>query len=63
MKKAAITKIEEHLYENKNGTVRTVYRVFGFDDIRVYEEKSKSQLTKTEKEWMNKNGIAMVFHF
>jgi len=55
-----ITMIEEHLYENKNGTISAEYRVY---DGLVYEIKTKSQLNKTEKEWLQKNGIAEVFHF
>lgn len=55
-----ITMIEEHLYENKNGTIRTEYRIY---NGLVYEIKTKSQLTKAEKEWLQKNGIAEVFHF
>lgn len=55
-----ITMIEEHLYENKNGSIRTEYRIY---KGLVYSIKTKSQLTKTEKEWLQKNGIAEVFHF
>lgn len=60
MKEKNITRIEEHLYETKSGKVRTEYRIF--NDF-TYEIKTKSQLTKSEVVWMNKNGIAMVFHF
>ena len=55
-----ITMIEKHLYENKNGTVQIEYRVF---DRLVFEIKTKSQLTKIEKDWINKNKAVEVFHF
>jgi len=61
MKNTNIFRIEEHLYENKNHTIRQEYKVF--HEPSVYDLKTKSQLTKTEKDWMNTNGIAMVFHF
>lgn len=54
---ANIIKIEEHLYENKNHTVRIVYRVFR--DAFVYVEKTKAQLTKNEKEFPK----TQIFHF
>lgn len=49
--------IEEHLYEGKNHTVKTEYRVYKNDF--VYEVKTKSQLTKAEKQAEKKR----VFHF
>ena len=50
--------IEEHLYENKNHTVRKEYWVFK-NDYLVYEIKTKSQLTAEEKAAPKKQ----VFHF
>ena len=55
-----ITRIEKHLYENKNGSIRLEYRVY---DRLVFEIKTKSQLNKAEKEWLQKNGAVDVFHF
>lgn len=52
-----IIKIEEHLYENKNHTVRVEYRVF--KDAFVYVEKTKSQLTRKEREFPK----TQIFHF
>lgn len=52
-----IVKIEEHLYECKNHTVRIEYRTFISDF--VYEVKTKSQLTKREKEFPK----TQIFHF
>lgn len=52
-----ITKIEEHFYENKNHTVRIEYRVFR--GSCVYTTKTKSQLTKNEKEFPK----TQIFHF
>lgn len=50
-------KIEEHLFENKNHTVRIEYHVY--KTPFVYEIKAKSQLTKAEKEANKKQ----IFHF
>lgn len=55
-----ITRIEKHFYENKNSTVNIEYRVF---DRLVSEIKTKSQLTRIEKDWINKNGVVEIFHF
>lgn len=52
-----IVKIEEHLFENKNHTVRIEYRVF-YEPF-IYSAKSKSQLTKKEKEFPK----TQIFHF
>ncbi len=51
-----ITRIEEHLYEGKNHEVGIQYMVF---DGMVYEIKSKSQLTKAEREFPK----TQIFHF
>ena len=56
-----IVNIEEHVYETPNHGIRTEYLVFR--DEFVYTTKTKSQLTKTEKEWLKNNGIGMIFHF
>lgn len=48
-----IIAIERHLFENKNHTVREEYRVFR--EPHVYNAKTKSQLTKKEKETYKKN--------
>lgn len=53
----SIIKIEEHLFENKNHTVRIEYRVFR--EPFVYKSKTKSQLTKAEKEFPK----TQIFHF
>lgn len=52
-----IVKIEEHLFENKNHTVRFEYRIF--TETFVYDVKTKSQLTKREKEFPK----TRIFHF
>lgn len=52
-----ITKIEEHLYENRNHTVRIEYHIF--NEAFVYNVKTKSQLTKREKEFPK----IQKFHF
>lgn len=58
-----LVRIEEHLYENKNHTVRKVYRIYRdssfVNDSLVYNEKSASQLTKAEKAFPKKT----IFHF
>lgn len=59
MKKAIITKIEKHYFENKNHTVREEYKIYSG---LLYEIKTKSQLTKGEKEFY-KNNPKQVFHF
>lgn len=46
----AIHKIEKHLYERANHTVREMYRVFRYENVQIYNEKTPSQLTKREKE-------------
>jgi len=56
-----IINIEEHVFETKSNGIRTEYRVFR--DPFVYNIKTKSQLTEKEAEWLNKNGIGMIFHF
>lgn len=52
-----IVKIEEHLFENKNHTVRIEYRVFISEF--GYRVKTKSQLTKSEREFPK----TQIFHF
>lgn len=53
--------IVRHLYENKNGTIREEYRVY--NSGLVYESKTRKELTKTEKEWLEENGTVIVYHF
>ena len=57
-----IMKIEKHLYERANHTVREVYRVFRYKDAMLYNEKTPSQLTKREKEAFKTLGKS-IFHF
>ncbi len=54
-----ILKIEEHLFENKNHTVRIEYRIFFENDPFCYNIKTKSQLSKREREFPKKQ----IFHF
>lgn len=57
-----IHKIEKHLYERSNHTVREMYRVFCYEDALMYNEKTPSQLTKREKEAFKTAGKT-VYHF
>lgn len=58
----AIHKIEKHLYERANHTVREMYRVFRYENVQIYNEKTPSQLTKREKEAFKTVGKT-VYHF
>lgn len=58
----AIHKIEKHLYERANHTVREMYRVFRYENVQIYNEKTPSQLTKREKEACKTVGKT-VYHF
>lgn len=57
-----IIKIEKHLYENKNHTVREEYRVFRENNAFMYRVKTRSELTKKEKETFKETGKT-IFHF
>lgn len=57
-----IHKIEKHLYERVNHTVREVYRVFRYEDVLTYNEKTPSQLTEREREAFKTVGKT-VYHF
>ena len=52
-----IFKIEEHLFENKNHTVRIEYRIFV--EPFVYNTKTKSQLNQHERNFPK----TQIFHF
>ena len=58
----SITRIERHLYERPNHTVREVYRIFREGDPFCYTEKYFSELTKREREAL-KTVKKDVFHF
>ena len=53
-----IVKIEKHLFENKNHTVRVEYRVFR----EAFTYESKSKLNVNETRFYRDNGT-QVFHF
>lgn len=57
--KQDIIKIEKHLYEKKNYKVRIEYHIFRYSNNGSYTIKTKSQLTKNEKEF----GCKQIFHF
>ena len=53
-----ISKIEKHLYENKDSTVRSEYRVY--KDPFVYDVKTR--LNREEQRIYKENG-KQIFHF
>lgn len=55
-----IIKIEKHLFENKNHTVRIEYRVFRISNKGAYNTKSK--LNVIEQKFYRDNG-QQIFHF
>ena len=55
-----IIKIEKHLFENKNHTVRVEYRVFRNSYNGAYNAKNK--LNVVEQRFYRDNG-KQVFHF
>lgn len=59
--KRRLNRIEIHRKEGQNNKVKTEYRIY-INSV-TYTTKTKSQLTKSEKEFMKNNKVKEVFHF
>ena len=56
-----IARIEIHYTENRNHTVNTEYRIYR--DGFTYVAKTRSQMTKAEKAFLNNNEAKQIFNF